>query len=35
MKKIKHLHNESIALSEKQYRLTIKDVPVTSEIELF
>ena len=35
MKKIKHLHNETIALREKQYRTTIKDVPVISDIELF
>ena len=35
MKKIKHLHNETIASREKQYRSTIKDVPVVSEIELF
>ena len=35
MKKIKHLHNETIASREKQYRSTIKDVAVVSEIELF
>jgi len=35
MKKIKHLHNETIAVREKQYRTSIKDVPVISEIELF
>ena len=35
MKKIKHLHNETIILREKEYRSTIKDVPVISEIELF
>lgn len=35
MKKIKHLHNETIASREKQYRSTIKDEPVVSEIELF
>ncbi len=35
MKKIKHLHNEIIVSREKQYRSTIKDVPVVSEIELF
>lgn len=35
MKKIKNLHNETIALREKQYRSSIKDVPVESEIELF
>ncbi|MCK5663199.1 MAG: chemoreceptor glutamine deamidase CheD, partial [Thiotrichaceae bacterium] len=35
MKKIKHLHNETIALREKQYRSTIKDAPVISDIELF
>ena len=35
MKKIKHLHNETIASREKEYHSTIKGVPVTSEIELF
>jgi chemotaxis protein CheD len=35
MKKIKDLHNETIASREKQYRSSIKDVPVESEIELF
>lgn len=35
MKKIKDLHNETIASREKQYRSTIKDEPVVSDIELF
>jgi chemotaxis protein CheD len=35
MKKIKNLHNETIVSREKQYRSTIKDVPVVSDIELF
>jgi chemotaxis protein CheD len=35
MKKIKDLHNESIASREKQYRTSIKDIPVESDIELF
>jgi chemotaxis protein CheD len=35
MKKIKDLHNETIASRERQYRTSIKDAPVTSEIELF
>ena len=35
MKKIKHLHNETIALRENKYRSTIKDAPVISNIELF
>ncbi len=35
MKKIKHLHNEAIALRENKYRSTIKDKPITSNIELF
>lgn len=35
MKKIKDLHNETIAIREKQYRSSIKDDPVVSEIELF
>ena len=35
MKKIKDLHNETIASRERQYRTSIKDAPVESEIELF
>ncbi len=35
MKKIKDLHNETIARREKEYRIDIKDVPVVSDIELF
>ncbi len=35
MKKIKDLHNETIASREKQYRTSIKDVEVESDIELF
>lgn len=35
MKKIKDLHNETIASREKQYRSSIKDVKVESNIELF
>ncbi len=35
MKKIKDLHNETIASREKQYRTSIKDVKVESNIELF
>ncbi|MGY6274965.1 chemoreceptor glutamine deamidase CheD [Methylomonas sp. MgM2] len=35
MKKIKDLHNNTIALREKQYWLQIKDVPVEGSIELF
>ena len=35
MKKIKDLHNEVIVSREKQYRTSIKDVPVESEVELF
>lgn len=35
MKKIKDLHNETIVSREKQYRTSIKDVTVKSEIELF
>lgn len=35
MKKIKDLHNETIASREKQYRVAIKDAPVESEVELF
>lgn len=36
MKKIKNLHNETIASRETQYRTSIKDTPVESgEIELF
>ncbi len=35
MKKIKDLHNETIASRETQYRSRIKDAPVEGEIELF
>ncbi|MCK5831307.1 MAG: chemoreceptor glutamine deamidase CheD [Methylococcales bacterium] len=35
MKKIKDLHNEKVVLREKEYRTTIKDEPVVSDIELF
>ncbi len=35
MKKIKHLHNQTIVVRETQYQRTIKDEPVVSEIELF
>jgi len=35
MKKIKDLHNEVIASREKQYRTSIKDVEVESDVELF
>jgi len=35
MKKIKDLHNETIASREKQYRTSIKDVVVESDVELF
>jgi len=35
MKKIKDLHNETIAMREKQYRTSIKDEPVVSDVELF
>ncbi len=35
MKKIKDLHNETIASRERQYRTSIKNAPVESEIELF
>jgi len=35
MKKIKDLHNETIASREKQYRTSIKDVEVESDVELF
>jgi len=35
MKKIKDLHNETIASREKQYRSSIKDVTVESDVELF
>ncbi len=35
MKKIKDLHNETIASREKQYRTSIKDVVVQSDVELF
>ncbi len=35
MKKIKDLHNETIASREKQYRSSIKDIEVVSDVELF
>ena len=35
MKKIKDLHNETIASRERQYRSSIKDIRVESEVELF
>lgn len=35
MKKVKDLHNETIVSREKEYRSTIKDEPVVSDIELF
>jgi len=35
MKKIKDLHNETIVSREKQYRISIKDVAVESDVELF
>lgn len=35
MKKIQDIHTDSIAQRETQYRRTIKDMPVESEIELF
>lgn len=35
MKKVKDLHNETIVSREKEYRTTIKDEPVVSDIELF
>ena len=35
MKKVKDLHNETIAIRETKYRTTIKNEPVVSEIELF
>jgi len=35
MKKIKDLHNETIVSREKQYRTSIKDVAVESDVELF
>ena len=35
MKKVKDLHNESIASRERQYGSSIKDMPVESDIELF
>ncbi len=35
MKKIKELHNDTIASRETQYRSSIKDVPVEGEVELF
>ncbi len=35
MKKIKDLHNETIASRERQYRTSIKNALVESEIELF
>ncbi|GAB4278728.1 MAG: chemoreceptor glutamine deamidase CheD [Methylomicrobium sp.] len=35
MKKIKDLHNDTIALRESQYRRTLKETPIEGEIELF
>ncbi len=35
MKKIKHLHNDTIASRERTYSTSIQDVPVVSDIELF
>jgi len=35
MKKIKELHNDTIASRETQYRSSIKDVSVEGEVELF
>ncbi|MCX7088416.1 MAG: chemoreceptor glutamine deamidase CheD [Methylococcales bacterium] len=35
MKKIQDIHTDSIAQRESQYRRTIKDAPVESDIELF
>ncbi len=35
MKKIKHLHNDTIALRENNYRSQIKNAAVEGEIELF
>ena len=35
MKKIKNLHNDTIAQRETAYRSTIKDVAVESDVELF
>jgi len=35
MKKIKDLHNETIAMRERQYRSAIKDELVVSDVELF
>ncbi len=35
MKKIKHLHNDTIVSRERRYSSSIQDVPVVSEIELF
>lgn len=35
MKKIKDIHNETLAIREKRYGNSIKDMPVESEIELF
>ncbi len=35
MKKIKELHNDTIASRETQYRSSIKDIPVEGEVELF
>ncbi|MGR9114521.1 MAG: chemoreceptor glutamine deamidase CheD [Gammaproteobacteria bacterium] len=35
MKKIKTLHNQTIIIRETQYRDSIKNIPVESEIELF
>ena len=35
MKKVKDLHNETLVSREKQYRSSIKDTPVESNVELF
>jgi len=35
MKKIQDIHNETLAIREKRYGNSIKDMPVESEIELF
>jgi len=35
MKKIQDIHNETLAIRERRYGSSIKDMPVESEIELF
>ncbi|BCG64556.1 MAG: chemotaxis protein CheD [Methyloprofundus sp.] len=35
MKKIQDIHNETLAIRERRYGSTIKDMPVESEVELF